>query len=125
MVSKALNHFLVAYAKAINKAYGRTGALFQHHFGRIPVTSDRYFAALVRYIHHNPRKHGFVSDFRDWPYSSYHALTQTDAVSKTASVLISRATLLDWFGGLRGMQDLHSTEADEQALGALIDDDAD
>ncbi len=141
MASKAFNNFLAAYAKAINKAYGRTGALFQHHFGRIPVTSDRYFAALVRYIHHNPRKHGFVSDFRDWPYSSYHELTQTDAVpetdavsrsapqrsgvGETAPVLIARATVLDWFDGARGMRELHATEVDEQALSALIDDDAD
>ncbi len=119
LASKAFNNFLAAYAKAINKAYERTGALFQHHFGRIPVTSDNYFAALVRYIHHNPRKHGFVSDFRDWPYSSYHVLL-SDKPTR-----LERAAVLDWFGGVRGMQELHAAEVDEQALSALIDDDAD
>ena len=117
--SKAFNNFLAAYAKAINKAYGRTGALFQHHFGRIPVTSDNYFAALVRYIHHNPRKHGFVSDFRDWPYSSYHTLL-SDKPTR-----LERAAVLDWFGGVCGMRELHATGVDEQALSELIDDDAD
>ncbi len=65
IVSKAFNNLLVAYAKAINKAYVRTGALFQHRFGRISVTTDRYFDALVRYIQQNPQKHGFVNDFRE------------------------------------------------------------
>jgi putative transposase len=74
IMSKAFNNFLTAYAKAINKAYGRTGPLFQHHFGRIPIRSERYFSNVVRYIHHNPRKHGFVEDFREWPYTSYHEL---------------------------------------------------
>ena len=119
LASKAFNNFLTAYAKAINKAYERTGALFQHHFGRIPITSDRYYAALVRYIHHNPRKHGFVSNFRDWPYSSYHALL-SDKPTR-----LERATVLDWFDGARGMRELHAAEVDEQALRALIDDDAD
>src|SRR4030043_1432911 len=45
-VSKPFNNFLTAYAKAVNKAYGRTGALFQHHFNRIPVQSIRYFRML-------------------------------------------------------------------------------
>ena len=35
--SIAFSNFFNAYAKAINKAYGRTGSLFQHPFGRIPV----------------------------------------------------------------------------------------
>ena len=126
LASKAFNNLLSAYAKAINKSYKRTGALFQHHFGRIPITSDRYFAALVRYIHHNPRKHGFVNDFRDWPYSSYHILTQTDVsqtdtVSETASVL----TVLDWFGGAQGIQDLHATGGDERGNSVWMDEDAD
>jgi putative transposase len=81
LVSHAFNNFLVAYAKAINKAYGRIGALFQHHFGRHEVTSDFYFAKLICYIHFNPQKHGFVADFRDWPYSSF----KTDAVYERIS----------------------------------------
>ena len=87
----------------MNKTNERTGALFQNHFGRIPITSDRYFAMLIRYIHLNPRKHGFVDDFREWPYSSYHTLAQTDAVSKT---------------GIK-------TDGEEQNLHAWMEDDPD
>ena len=73
-VYQVFSNFFNAYTKAINKAYGRTGSLFEHPFGRIQVTSEAYYSRLVIYIHRSPQKHGFVTDFRDWPYSSYHAL---------------------------------------------------
>ena len=37
--SQCFGNLFNAYAKAINKAYGRTGALFQRPFGRIEVAS--------------------------------------------------------------------------------------
>ena len=64
-------NIFIVYAKTINKAYGRTGSLFQHPFGRVPITTDRQFWNVIAYIHQNPLKHGFVKDFRDWKYSSY------------------------------------------------------
>jgi REP element-mobilizing transposase RayT len=75
--SQAFSNLFNAYARSFNRAYGRTGALFQRPFGRIKVTSEAYLKHLVTYIHTNPQKHGFVTDFRTWPYSSYHALTTT------------------------------------------------
>jgi putative transposase len=119
LASKAINNFLTAYAKAVNKSYDRTGALFQHHFGRIPVTSSRYFAALVRYIHYNPCKHGFVADFREWPHSSYHTLLSDEPTQ------LARATVLDWFGGAGGMRKLHASGKEEPGLGRLQGNDAD
>jgi REP element-mobilizing transposase RayT len=71
--SQYFSNLFNAYTKAFNKAYDRTGTLFQRPFGRIAVTSDDYLAWLVVYIHQNPRKHGFVDDFWAWPYTSYHA----------------------------------------------------
>ena len=65
-VSDQFSNFFNAYAKTINKAYGRTGSLFQHPFGRVPITTDRQFWNVIAYIHQNPQKHGFVKDFRDW-----------------------------------------------------------
>ena len=75
--SQHFSNLFNAYAKAFNKAYHRTGALFQRPFGRIEVASDAYFVYLVVYIHQNPQKHGFVEDFRTWLYSSYQALLST------------------------------------------------
>ena len=32
---------------------------------------DDHHTCLVNYIHFNPQHHEFVSDFREWPHSSY------------------------------------------------------
>jgi REP element-mobilizing transposase RayT len=63
-----------SYAQAINKAYHRTGGLFENVFRRIPVNDELYFAHLVYYIHFNPQRHGLVPDFKDYPHSSYRTL---------------------------------------------------
>ena len=52
--SQAFSNLFNAYAKAINKVYGRTGPLFERPFKRIPVTDNKYFARLLIYIHQNP-----------------------------------------------------------------------
>jgi len=116
-VSKAFNNWLSAYAKAINKAYGRTGSLFQHHFGRLPITSDRYFVALIHYIHFNPQKHGFVKDFREWSHSSYRGLLSEK------STRLERDVVLEWFGGRQAFQQFHSKLADESSISTFIGDD--
>lgn len=61
--SNAFSNFFNAYAKAINKAYGRSGSLFRHPFGRLPVLTQTYLTRLVCYIHFNPQRHGLVR----WP----------------------------------------------------------
>lgn len=72
--SQYFSNLFNAYARGVNIATGRTGALFERPFERIPVTNDAYFLRLVMYIHQNPQKHNFVDDFRDWNHSSYHEL---------------------------------------------------
>jgi putative transposase len=116
-VSKAFNNLFTAYAKAINKAYGRTGALFQHHFGRIPITSDRYFTALARYIHRNPQSHGLVRDFRDWPYSSFQIL------ASHTSTFLPRAEILGRFGGVTEFRKFHAFEGSGKRIRDLTGND--
>jgi REP element-mobilizing transposase RayT len=118
LASKAFNNFLTAYAKGMNKTYHRTGPLFQHHFGRIRVTSDRYYLALVRYIHRNPQQHGLVKNFRAWPFSSYQNLLSSEPTP------LERAKVLDWFGGPRRMRALHAG-GDGSILDKIIGTDAD
>ena len=83
-----------AYAKAINKAYGRTGSLFQHPFQRVIVKDNQQFWSLIRYIHQNPQKHGFVDDFRRWKHSSYQV------ISTNKRTLIDRDMILSLFGSV-------------------------
>jgi REP-associated tyrosine transposase len=54
-ISNQFSNFLNAYAKTINKTYERTGSLFQHPFGRVPITSDKQFWNVIAYIHQNPK----------------------------------------------------------------------
>ena len=116
-VGRQFNNLFIAYAKAFNKAYDRTGSLFESPFRRKLVDSDRYFAALVAYIHRNSQKHGFVDDFCDWPYSSYHAVLSSQATR------VQRAEVLDWFDGPAGFRDAHDTAVNEALIEPLIAED--
>ena len=91
--SQCFSNLFNAYTKSINKAHERTGALFERPFRRIEVTDEVYFARLVTYIHRNPELHGFVDDFRAWPYSLY------DALCTEKPTRVQRDVVLDWFGG--------------------------
>jgi putative transposase len=60
-----------------------------------------------------------VDDFRHWPWSSYNTLCTTDATK------LKRDNVLDWFGGIGGLQSFHRGLIDESAIGAFIDEDFD
>jgi putative transposase len=99
-----------SYAQAINKAHHRTGGLFEESFRRIKVDSDSYFNELIYYIHHNPQKHGFVKDFRDYPHSSYHShLAITATKLKREEVILS-------FGNKIEYEKFHSNDNDLENL---------
>ena len=110
-------HLLNSYAKAINKTYQRTGSLFQSRFGRIRVDTDRYFYQLVTYIHQNPQKHGFVDDFRVYPYSSYQAICYQKASR------VNTSDVLAWFDGLDAFRQCHQSPAREKEIAYLLVDD--
>jgi len=118
-LSRQFSNLFNAYSKAINKAYGRTGSLFEEGFNRIPVTSDAYFLTLVFYIHYNPQKHGFVDDFRNWRWSSYAAL------SSACATHLRRDEVLGWFGGVDRFQEYHQGWVDEKRISTLIEEDDD
>jgi putative transposase len=101
-VSQRFSNFFNAYAKSINIGYGRTGSLFEHPFGRVPITTDRQFWNVIAYIHQNPQKHGFVKDFRDWKYSSYGIILSGKRTS------INRDEVMKWFGSREEYLSLHN-----------------
>lgn len=108
--SRAFSNLFNSYAKAINRAYGRTGSLFEKRFSRLMVDNRRYGATLVRYIHHNPQHHGFAADFRTYPHSSYRALL-ADGPTR-----LGRARVLGWFGGRAGFVTAHERPVSAAAL---------
>src|SRR6185436_3752488 len=83
----------MSYAKTINHAYNRTGALFQQKFKRKEISSDAYYTSVIQYIHANPIAAGLCSSYEDWEFSSYNAIIGTQ------STKIKRDEVLDWFGG--------------------------
>ncbi len=115
--SRQLSNLFNSYAKGFNKAYKRTGSLFEGRFGRIPVESERYFTHLILYIHYNPQKHGFTEDFRTYPYSSYRA------VSLQKITRLTTGKVLDWFGGQDSFNRCHNTYTeDKKDICHLIED---
>lgn len=60
-----------SYSQAFNKAYQRSGTLFEGTFRATVVGTKAYLRHLCRYIHTNPVKHGLVSAPELWLYSNY------------------------------------------------------
>lgn len=108
------SHFFNSYTKSINKAYNRTGSLFQEHFHRNRITEDGFFKNVVAYIHFNPEKHGFVRDFRNYPHSSYSAFF-TDRKS-----FIDKDFVLNFFGNIDNFEAWHNQK--ELQVKGIIED---
>ena len=101
IISMQFSHLFNSYAQAVNKSFKRTGGLFETPFRRIWVTNSVYRNGLMRYIHLNPKKHGFTDDFRTYPWSSY--LSYRNAGLDT----VEREAGLAWFGGEEGFIKYH------------------
>jgi len=108
--STQFSNFFNAYAKGTNNAYNRTASLFQPPFGRVLIKTDRQFWNVIRYIHQNPQKHGFVGDFRAWKYSSY------GSILADKPTFLQRDMVLDWFGGKDEYIKLHLDWATDYEL---------
>lgn len=46
--------------------------IWQRRFWEHTIRDDRDYAAHVDYVYVNPLKHGWVTQVKDWPYSSFH-----------------------------------------------------
>ena len=114
--SQCFSNLFNAYAKSINKAYGRTGPLFERPFKRIPVTDRDYFTRLLIYIHQNPQRHGLIQDYRAWPYSSYGVFTNEQAT------FVKRDVVREWFGDVAELLNAHSVILDIDGVKDFMDD---
>jgi putative transposase len=99
--SKQLSHFFNSYAQSINKAHDRTGPLFESPFERKLIDNDKYLTSAICYCHHNPQLHGFVNDFREWEFSSYHTIINND------SAFITSQKVIDLFGSVDKFKKAH------------------
>jgi hypothetical protein len=99
--SQYFSNFFNAYTRGVNLATGRSGALFESPFERKQITTEEHLMRLIIYAHQNPQKHGFVDDFRSWPYSSYLELLDRSPTK------LQRDKVLELFGGREGFIRLH------------------
>ena len=80
-ISEFMHRFNLDYTVYFNKRHKRTGHLFESRFKGKLVQKDRYFLALLRYIHLNPVKAGLVSVPANYRWSSQSAyLTGGDKI---------------------------------------------
>jgi hypothetical protein len=112
--SQYFSNFFNAYARGVNIATQRTGALFERPFKRIPLDSTAYLMQLIVYVHQNPQKHKFAEDFREWNNSSYHILVSE------ARTLLQRDKVMELFGSREDFVRIHQ---EIQPLVELEDDD--
>jgi REP-associated tyrosine transposase len=59
------------YANDFNRLNGRKGHFWMQRYQCIPVESDRYALALMRYINRNPIRAGMVENAGEWRWSGY------------------------------------------------------
>ena len=49
--------------------------IWQRRFWEHTIRDERDLLAHIEYVHFNPVKHGYVTDTREWPYSTIHRYT--------------------------------------------------
>ncbi len=103
--SKQLGHFFNSYAQSINKAYKRTGQLFESPFERKLVDDESYMMSLIYYCNQNAVHHGFVKSTNDWEFSSYHAVIKND------KSLVAVDQVLKRFGDIQRFKEAHTTNS--------------
>lgn len=95
------SHLFNSYSKSINKAYNRTGSLFQEHLQRNRIGNEAYLKQLIIYVHLNPVKHKFTKNFESYSHSSYRSYL-SDKLSN-----VDRNHILELFDGLENFKFCH------------------
>jgi putative transposase len=70
--------------------------IWQRRFWEHLIRDENDFNRHVDYIHINPVKHGYVSQCRDWPYSSFHRYVRDGVLSPDWAGNIEDAELKGW-----------------------------
>ncbi len=108
--SRQLAHFFNSYAQSINRAYRRTGPLFESPFERKRIDNDYYITSMILYCHLNAQLHGFVDDFKEWEFSSYHTILKND------NRVLASKKVLEWFGSVEAFEKIHCNKYDEGTI---------
>ena len=89
-----------SYSQALNRAYDRTGTLFEGPYKALAVETDAYFVNLCAYLHLNPVHHGLVAEPEAWPYSNY-----LEWIEKRPGTLVDRDLVRAYFANPRAYEE--------------------
>jgi len=74
-LSKGMRQLNGMYTQTFNRAHDRVGHVFQGRYKSILVEKESYLLELSRYIVLTPVRASMVRSARDWPWSSYRAMS--------------------------------------------------
>lgn len=96
--SYGIRMLLSSYTKAINKAEGRHGNLFQQRTKAklVSIPQKRYAEIAFHYIHQNPLKAGLVNKLEEWQYSSFKDYCNFRKGNLCNKKLVEERLDLDW-----------------------------
>lgn len=106
------------YVKAVNKAYHRSGHLFEGKYKLKLVDDEQYLLHLSRYIHINPVDAHLAAHPGDWKYSSYY-----EYLGKTDRTIVIPSIILQQFNNIDGYIDFtenYKRDDDEQLKNFLF-----
>jgi putative transposase len=72
-LSRIIQNLSFRYTRWFNRRARRVGHLFQGRYRALLVEANSYLLELVRYIHVNPVRSGFVRDAGEWVWSGHRA----------------------------------------------------
>jgi putative transposase len=102
-ISQVMRRVGQRYVRHFNKAYGRTGSIWEGRFKSFPVDSERYLLQCQRYIELNPVRAHLVERASDYPWSSYRCnawgwpSSLVRAHSAYAAMVGEQRERLDWY----------------------------
>jgi len=99
-IGKVPTRVLGSYAQAFNRAYERTGTLFEGPYKVLRVETDAHFMNLCSYIHLNAVHHGLVDAPDEWPYSNY-----LEWIDRRPGTLVDRELLRQYFAAPQAYED--------------------
>lgn len=119
-IARCMRHINGVYTQRFNSRHRSEGQLFKGRYKSILVNGDEYLLQLVRYIHRNPVKAGFVKQPADYLWSSHRAYLsfakKWDWLNKTAVYLLLSDRRKEWISLYRKFM---TSDDDEKITGII------
>lgn len=80
-ISQMMQSLARMYVMYFNRAYRRTGTLWEGRYKSCLVQEETYLLQLYRYIELNPVRAGMVEDPAEYSWSSYHVMNWVKRVN--------------------------------------------